>query len=220
MKPHLSMLYSCWLLSYEHLSTIFIAHAHTHTFNNHYPAEFRLVQCPLILFLHLFQYRTIEDTRNRFLHTRSPSTHPIKSVKAHLQYVSSKWQNLWLDKNVSVTTINEDKPPFHYSTCLHKHQWLTRYSKQLLATRCLQYTKKSYDMNTHTRLTTLCPRLPRWAGTRKVKPIWILLEQETVSGSGISWAICKSALHTTWTKPNTKTKSTVKQILTALLLFF
>ena len=24
-------------------------------------------------------------------------------------------------------------------------------------------------------------------GTRKVKPIWILLKQETVSGSGISW---------------------------------
>ena len=40
---------------------------------------------------------------------------------------------------------------------------------------------------------TLCPGLPRWAGTRKVKPIWILLKQETVSGSGISWAICKSA---------------------------
>ena len=34
---------------------------------------------------------------------------------------------------------------------------------------------------------------PRWAGTRKVKPIWILLKQETVSGSGISWDICKSA---------------------------
>ena len=30
-------------------------------------------------------------------------------------------------------------------------------------------------------------------GTRKVKPIWILLEQETASGSGISWAIFKSA---------------------------
>ena len=29
--------------------------------------------------------------------------------------------------------------------------------------------------------------------TRKVKPIWILLKQETVSGSGISWGICKSA---------------------------
>jgi len=45
----------------------------------------------------------------------------------------------------------------------------------------------------HTRLTALCPGLPRWAGNRKVKPIWILLKQETVSGSGISWAICKSA---------------------------
>jgi len=46
---------------------------------------------------------------------------------------------------------------------------------------------------THTRLTALFPGLPRWAGTRKAKPIWILLKQETVSGSGISWAICKYA---------------------------
>ena len=37
------------------------------------------------------------------------------------------------------------------------------------------------------------PGLPRWAGTTKVKPIWILLKQATVSGSGISWAVCKSA---------------------------
>ena len=49
-----------------------------------------------------------------------------------------------------------------------------------------------YASHTH-RLTTLFSGLPRWAGTRKVKPIWILLKQETVSGSGISWAICKSA---------------------------
>jgi len=51
------------------------------------------------------------------------------------------------------------------------------------------------DPVTHTRthLTALCPGLPGWAGTRKVKPIWILLKQQTVSGSGISWAICKSA---------------------------
>ena len=49
--------------------------------------------------------------------------------------------------------------------------------------------------HTHTRarLTALFPGLPGWAGTRKVKPIWILLKQETASGSGISWAICKSA---------------------------
>ena len=35
------------------------------------------------------------------------------------------------------------------------------------------------DTHTHTRLTALCPGLPRWAGTRKVKPIWILLEQDS-----------------------------------------
>ena len=49
------------------------------------------------------------------------------------------------------------------------------------------------DKRSHTRLTALFPGLPRSAGTRKVKPIWILLKQETVSGSGISCAICKSA---------------------------
>jgi len=47
--------------------------------------------------------------------------------------------------------------------------------------------------HTHTHLTALCPGLPGWTGTRKVKQIWILLKQETVSGSGISRAICKSA---------------------------
>ena len=42
--------------------------------------------------------------------------------------------------------------------------------------------------HTHTRLTALCPGQPGWAGTRKVKPIWISLKQDTVSGSGIKWA--------------------------------
>ena len=47
--------------------------------------------------------------------------------------------------------------------------------------------------HTHIRLTAPFPGLPGWAGTRKVKSIWILLKQETVSGGGISRAICKSA---------------------------
>ena len=34
---------------------------------------------------------------------------------------------------------------------------------------------------------------PQVSRYQKGKPIWILLKQETVSGSGISWAICKSA---------------------------
>ena len=49
------------------------------------------------------------------------------------------------------------------------------------------------DKCTHTRLTALFPGPPGWAGTRKVKPNWNLLKQETVCGSGISWTICKSA---------------------------
>ena len=56
-----------------------------------------------------------------------------------------------------------------------------------------QCTHTHKHTHTHTRLTALFPGLPGRAGTRKVKPIWILLKQETVSGSGISWAICKSA---------------------------
>ena len=47
--------------------------------------------------------------------------------------------------------------------------------------------------HTHTCLMALCPGIPGWAGTKTVKPIWISLKQETVSGSGISWVICKSA---------------------------
>ena len=43
----------------------------------------------------------------------------------------------------------------------------------------------------YTHLTALFPGLPRWAGTRKVKPIWILLKQETVSlqcFDAVGWA--------------------------------
>jgi len=59
----------------------------------------------------------------------------------------------------------------------------------------ISYSTTLTHPHTHTRLTTLFPGLPRWAGTRKEKPIWIFLKQETVSGSGIRRAICKSAPH-------------------------
>jgi len=54
-------------------------------------------------------------------------------------------------------------------------------------------SRRPTHTHTHTRLTALCPGLPGWASTRKVKSIWILLKQETVSGSGVSWASSKSA---------------------------
>jgi len=52
---------------------------------------------------------------------------------------------------------------------------------------------RSHGNHTHIHSTALWPGLPGWASTRKVKPIWILLKKETMSGSGIRWAICKSA---------------------------
>ena len=73
----------------------------------------------------------------------------------------------------------------------------SRHRVRLASATNLPGTVESVDRgsatHTHTRLTAPFPGLPRRSGTRKVKPIWILLKQETVSGSGISWAICKSA---------------------------
>ena len=50
--------------------------------------------------------------------------------------------------------------------------------------RCCWATGCAAHTHTHTRLTALFPGLPGWASTRKAKPNWILLKQETVSGSG------------------------------------
>ena len=55
-------------------------------------------------------------------------------------------------------------------------------------------TEAHYNIHTHTHpFNGPLSGTTRRAGTRKVKPIWILLKQETVSGSGNRWAICKSA---------------------------
>jgi len=77
-----------------------------------------------------------------------------------------------------------------YANHLHlaPDRWLRQH---LITSDIVQW--KTNRINNNTRLTALCPGLPGWAGTRKVKPIWILLKQETVGGRGISWAIYKSA---------------------------
>jgi len=67
------------------------------------------------------------------------------------------------------------------------------YLISLLAPYLCFNSNSNNSTHTRARLTALCLGLPGWAGTRKVKPIWILLKQETVSGSSISWAICNSA---------------------------
>ena len=96
----------------------------------------------------------------------------------------------------TTTTTTTVLRPLYRSTCVSRHIqlrtgafcWCT-----VLLPACPCWYLAYFTKHTHTRLTALFPGLPRWASTRKVKPISILLEQETVSGSGISFAVCKSA---------------------------
>ena len=54
-------------------------------------------------------------------------------------------------------------------------------------------TVRTHHCHTHTRpFNDPLSGTTRVSRYQKVEPIWILLKQETVSGSGISWAICKS----------------------------
>ena len=83
----------------------------------------------------------------------------------------------------------------------HQNNWLTNSTSQAEITAKLPIRKYSGETwqqsdthaRTHTHTHTFNSPLSGWASTRKVKWIWILLKQETVSGSGIRWAICKSA---------------------------
>ena len=94
--------------------------------------------------------------------------------------------------------------PQQTSTCQHYDSFLDFFDSGFIFffrcsyIRCINRyipKTKTTTSHTHARLTALCLGLPGWASTRKIKPIWILLKQETVSASGISWAICKSAPH-------------------------
>ena len=75
-----------------------------------------------------------------------------------------------------------------------QHLWVTLI--EALLKQCISRTLKGYETVSATHIHPFNGPflgLPGLVGTRKVKPIWILQKQETVSGSGISWAICKSA---------------------------
>ena len=86
----------------------------------------------------------------------------------------------------TMTVMREGK----WKVRAHSAQLQSKFTIVKFVTRKLVRTQNTH---THTHLTAIFPGLPGWAGTRKVKPIWILLKQETVSGSGISWAMYESA---------------------------
>ena len=63
--------------------------------------------------------------------------------------------------------------------------WLT-FSVKMMTDEVLVWlrTYQTLQFIKHTCLTALFPGLPGRASTRKVKPTWILMKQETVSGIG------------------------------------
>ena len=94
-----------------------------------------------------------------------------------------------IDKNICLKWVTQ----YGYESREESGNW-----KCQGISRCLESCHRVSLYATHalTRLTAFflgVVGLPRWASTIKIKPIWILLKQETMSGSGISWAICKSA---------------------------
>ena len=106
-------------------------------------------------------------------------TDPIRNVPAHCV----------LPKTVPSSSSSFYLLNTHAHACTHTHTHGVHRRIRRIASPMRTHTHR----HTHNCLTALCPGLPRWAGTRKVKPLWILLKQETVSSSGISWAVCKSA---------------------------
>ena len=75
--------------------------------------------------------------------------------------------------------------------------------KDLVSNCFISIVFTNLHTHTHNRLTALCQGLPGWAGTRKVKPVWIFLKQETVSINGISCAICRDVKTVYFSEPVT-----------------
>ena len=80
--------------------------------------------------------------------------------------------------------------PISVAYLLHNHD----HNTVVVGFQLTSYRVQARRPHTHTH-----PFNGPFSGTTQVsryqkgKPIWILLKQETVSGSGISWALCKSA---------------------------
>ena len=98
----------------------------------------------------------------------------------------------WDGSGISWTIREQSAPHSRQITSPTPHH-STFTGRMLFLTPNQQCQSTHTHRHTHTRLTALFPGLPRSAGTRQVKPSWILLKQEIVSGSGINWAICMCA---------------------------
>ena len=100
----------------------------------------------------------------------------------------SKWRRFFRKRLLPLKTLS-NKSPYVSMRCYFDVRSKADISQLNLSHGTKNYSGKRRITTTIHSLTALFPTLPRWTGTRMVKPIWVLLKQETVSGNGISWAI-------------------------------
>jgi len=101
--------------------------------------------------------------------------------------------------NIKILSANSKHesplPHLYQSVACQKYKSKALCSEFAVHMMARKFTRTHARTHTHTHPFNgpFFPGLPMSAHTRKIQPIWILLKQETLSGSGISWAICKSA---------------------------
>ena len=90
----------------------------------------------------------------------------------------------------SLQTDNNDSTPPHSFLQAGCPSCCPTNSVKALKARMQSYKQQQQQQQPFNGLFSRTTWVSRY---QKGKPIWILLQQETVSSSGISWAICKSA---------------------------
>ena len=160
------------------------------------------VKIGILWFLHIFYSDALiacplfNLARNSVVHSPSSVIRDPRYGKVSTCSSSSFWMSMRHAMPSLVHSSISAHVNIHHLTTTSRH---TGHAPSPCWQPSMQH-RWSYDLmgtiqHTREHLTALFPGLSRWAGTRKAKPIWISLKQETVSGSGISWAICKSAPH-------------------------
>ena len=129
------------------------------------------------------------NSAETYIYIKHPNCYSFQVIDARYNKIYSLISEKWMFKR---WTAKYQCPSVNAHCRLNKMQLASNERPRISKIR-VNDSKATTHTHTHTRLTALCPGLPRSASTRKVKQIWILLKQETVSGSGISWATCKSA---------------------------
>ena len=124
----------------------------------------------------------VEDVRERGANDAPPADALDRLAQARRQAVQDVLNDDALER---LQQCNQRQPMNQSINQSHTHSLLyfaIRLESRKSANKRIHLS--IYDI--YTRLTAPFPGLPGWAGTRKVKPIWILPKQESVSGSGIS----------------------------------